>query len=147
MFSLFDASSGITTGLDGNIWFCDLAGNNIWRSELDSQTLTKFPVPTPNSFPEDIAAGADGNLWFTEQLGGKIGRITTSGVITEFGNLDSPRSITDGSDGNVWFTLSFMPMIGRITPAGDITLFPTPKSLLGHSSLSDRVLGKRRVIK
>lgn len=83
-------------------------------------------MPTPNSFPEDITAGADGNLWFTEQQGGKIGRITTSGVITEFGNMESPRSITDGPDGNVRFTLSFMPMIGRITPAGGISFFPTP---------------------
>ncbi|MBA2435049.1 MAG: hypothetical protein M3480_00815 [Verrucomicrobiota bacterium] len=67
MFSLFDASSGITTGPDGNIWFCDLTGNNIWRYALDTQTLSKFPIPTPNSFPEEIAVGADGNLWFTER--------------------------------------------------------------------------------
>jgi virginiamycin B lyase len=128
MFAVFDASSGITTGPDGNIWFCDLTGNNIWRYEL-AQSLSKFPVPTPNSFPEDITAGADGNLWFTEELGGKIGRITPSGVITEFGSgLESPRSITDGPDGNVWFTLSFTPMIGRITPAGEITFFPTPSN-------------------
>lgn len=129
MFSTFDASSGITSGPDGNIWFCDLTGNNIWRYDLATQVLTKFPVPTPNSFPDDITTGSDGNLWFTEQLGGKIGRITPSGDITEFGNdLGSPRSITDGPDGNVWFTLSFTPQIGRITPAGDITLFPTPNT-------------------
>jgi virginiamycin B lyase len=128
MFSTFDASSGITAGLDGNIWFCDLTGNRIWRYDLTTQTLTKFPIPTPNAFPEDITAGADGNLWFTELSGGKIGRITPNGVITEFGNgdLESPRSITDGPDGNVWFTLSFTPLIGRITPTGDITLFPLP---------------------
>lgn len=126
MFSVFDAASGITTGPDNNIWFCDLTGNNIWRYALATQSLTKFPIPTPNSFPQDITAGADGNLWFTELLGGKIGRITTSGVITEFGNLDSPRSITDGPDGNVWFGLSFTPFIGKVTPAGTITLYPTP---------------------
>ncbi len=125
-FSIFEAASGIVTGPDNNIWFCDLTGNNIYRYELATGALSKFPIPTPNSFPQDIAAGADGNLWFTELTGGKIGRITTSGVITEFGNLDSPRSITDGPDGNIWFSLSFSPFIGRITPAGDITLFPTP---------------------
>jgi streptogramin lyase len=128
VFSTFDASSGITAGPDGNIWFCDLTGNNIWRVELSTRVLTRFPIPTPDSFPEDITVGADGNLWFTELSAGNIGRITPEGVITEFGNgaLESPRSITDGPDGNVWFTMSFTPMIGRITPTGDITFFPTP---------------------
>ncbi|MBA3961020.1 MAG: Virginiamycin B lyase [Chthoniobacterales bacterium] len=127
VFSSFDNSSGIVTGPDGNIWFTDLTGNNIWRYNLTTRVLNKFPVPTPNSFPNDIAVGADGNLWFTEQTGGNIGRITTTGVITEFGNggLASPRSITDGPDGNVWFTLS-NPQIGKITPAGVVTFFATP---------------------
>jgi virginiamycin B lyase len=76
MFSIFDASSGITAGPDGNIWFCDLTGNNIWRVDLTFHTLTRFPVPTPDAFPEDITTGSDGNLWFTELTAGKIGRIT-----------------------------------------------------------------------
>jgi virginiamycin B lyase len=128
-FSNFDASGGITTGPDGNIWFTDLTGNNIWRVDIDTHALTKFPVPTPDSFPNDITVGADGNLWFVELSAGKIGRITVNGVITEFGhNLGGVYSITDGPDGNVWFTLRFSPTIGRITPTGDITLFPTPSS-------------------
>lgn len=127
MFSIFDASSGITAGPDGNIWFCDLTGNNIWRYELASQSLAKFPIPTPDSFPEDITAGPDGNLWFTERSAGKIARITTSGVITEVASgLDAPRDIVNGPDGNLWFSLAFVSQIGRLTTAGDITLFPTP---------------------
>jgi streptogramin lyase len=95
-FSNFDASSGIAAGSDGNIWFTDVTGNNIWRFDLTTRVLTKFPIPTPGAFPGDMTAGADGNLWFTEGIG-KIGRITTSGVITEFGNdLGLPYSITDG---------------------------------------------------
>ena len=126
-FANFDASSGITAGPDGNIWFCDLTGNNIWRYELASQSLTKFPIPTPNSFPEDITTGSDGNLWFTERSAGKIGRITTSGVITELASgLDNPRAIVDGPDGNLWFSLAFTAQIGRITTTGDVTFFPTP---------------------
>jgi len=127
-FSDFDASSGITTGPDGNIWFTDVTGNNVWRFDLTTRVLTKFPIPTPSAFPGDITAGADGNLWFTEGVG-KIGRITTSGVITEFGNnLALPYSITDGPDGNVWFTLRFSPQIGRISPSGDFTFFPAPNN-------------------
>ncbi len=127
MFSLFDASSGITAGPDGNIWFCDGTGNNVWRYDLATQSLTKFPVPTPNSSPEDITAGPDGNLWFTERFAGKIARITTSGAITEMASgLDNPRSIVPGPDGNLWFNLAFVPQLGRITPDGAATLFPIP---------------------
>jgi virginiamycin B lyase len=128
-FSNFDASAGITTGPDGNIWFTDSTGNNIWRVDIVTHALTKFPIPTPDSFPNDIITGPDGNLWFAELSAGKIGRITVDGIITEFGNnLGGVYTITDGPDGNVWFTLRFTPMVGRITPAGDITLFPTPNS-------------------
>ncbi len=131
-FSFFDASSGITTGPDGNIWFCDLTGNNIWRYDLTSLGLTRFPIPTPNSFPEDITPGPDGNLWFTERLGGKIARITTSGVITEVASgLDNSRQIVAGPDGNLWFTLAFNPQIGRVTPTGEVILFPIPSRAEG----------------
>jgi len=127
-FSGFDAAGGITTGPDGNIWFTDLTGNNIWRLELPARTLTRFPIPTPDSFPNDITVGADGNLWFTEGAGGKIGRITPSGVITEFGSgLSLLFKITTGPDGNVWFTQRFT-QIGKITPTGQFTFYPTPGS-------------------
>ena len=127
MFSLFDAAAGITTGPDNNIWFCDLTGNNIWRYDLSAQALTKFPIPTPDSWPEDITSGPDGNLWFTERVAGKIARITTAGVITEvLSGLENPRSIVNGPDGNLWFSLAFTAQIGRITPAGAVTFFATP---------------------
>ena len=61
--------------------------------------------------------------------GARSCRITTNGVISEFGGgLHSPRSITSGPDGNVWFTLSFTPQLGRITPSGEITFFPAPNN-------------------
>ena len=121
------AAGGIVTGPDGNIWFTDLIGNKIWRLELPGRSLTSFPIPTQNSFPNDITVGGDGNLWFTEGSGGKIGRITTSGVITEFGSgLSLPFSIAGGPDGNVWFTQRFTQQIGKITPAGQFTFYTIP---------------------
>jgi virginiamycin B lyase len=123
------AAGGIVTGPDGNIWFTDLIGNKIWRLELPSRNVTSFPIPTPDSFPNDITVGGDGNLWFTEGSGGKIGRITTSGIITEFGSgLSLPFSITDGPDGNVWFTQRFTQQIGKITPTGDFTFYTIPET-------------------
>jgi len=127
VFSSSGAAGGIVTGPDGNIWFTDLTGNKIWRLELPSRSLTSFPVPTENSFPNDITVGGDGNLWFTEGSGGKIGQITTGGVITEFGSgLSLPFSITDGPDGNVWFTQRFSQQIGKITPTGQFTFHTIP---------------------
>jgi streptogramin lyase len=127
LFSSSGAAGGIVTGPDGNIWFTDLTGNKIWRLELPSRSLTSFPIPTPDSFPNDITVGGDGNLWFTEGGAGKIGRITTSGVITEFGSgLSLPFSITNGPDGNVWFAQRFTQQIGKITPTGQFTFYTIP---------------------
>lgn len=80
-------------------------------------------------YPDGIAVGSDGNLWFVEgdDTGGLIGRITPSGVVTEFRiGLSAglwPSKICLGSDGNMWFTYPYNQRIGRITPAGVITEF------------------------
>src|SRR2546422_8481106 len=95
------------------------------------------PVPDPiTEFPlargvTGITAGPDGNLWFTELNGNRIGRITPTGVITEFPlptANSGPQGITAGPDGNLWFTEFNGNRIGRITPTGVITEFPLPAS-------------------
>jgi virginiamycin B lyase len=61
--------------------------------------------------------GPDNNLWFTEYKRGQIGRITTSGEITEVSVPPiggKPVGITAGPDGNLWFGEDGM--IGRLTP-------------------------------
>jgi virginiamycin B lyase len=95
-------------------------------------TVNDYVIPTPNSNPFQLVAGPDGSLWFTEARAAKIGRITPSGVITEF-PLSNPFSgvmwITAGPDGNLWFTLTLSAndhRIARITPSGVITEFPLP---------------------
>src|SRR4029077_12914473 len=89
-------------------------------------------------FPTDqagrITLGPDGALWFAETVAGKIGRITTSGVITEYSIPTAnsyPYGITTGSDGALWFTEVSAQKIGRITTDGLVTEFPvsgTPTS-------------------
>ena len=80
-----------------------------------------------------IALGPDLALWFTEQNVGQIGRITTSGVVTEYklpSGIWGPTGITAGPDGAMWFTAanpgSGEPtgVIGRIDTAGVITTYP-----------------------
>jgi streptogramin lyase len=120
--------NGIAAGPDGNLWFADIAGNNIDQISLVG-ALTEFPIPTASAQPSGIAAGSDGNLWFAELDGNNIGRITPSGTITEFPLPtagSAPFSVVAGPDGNIWFTELDGNKIGRITPAGTITEFAIP---------------------
>ena len=67
--------------------------------------MTEYPVPTAGAAPDGIVTGPDGALWFVEQFGNKVGRITTSGIITEFpGAGTEPLVITPGPDHALWFT-------------------------------------------
>jgi Planctomycete extracellular len=93
--------------------------------------IAEYPIPTPSSFPAGITAGPDGNLWFTEGFANKIGRITTSGAVTEFPTSSGPSGITAGPDGNLWFTEPEANKIGRITTSGAVTEFPIPTPASG----------------
>jgi streptogramin lyase len=123
-FSVFDAAGGITAGPDGNIWFTQVTGNAVWRLDLSTMKLARFPIPTPNSFPGAITTGPDGSLWFVEGASGKIGRVTPEGAITEpVSGLSSPFWIAAGPDGNLWFTEPFNQRIGKVTPSGQATFY------------------------
>jgi streptogramin lyase len=120
---------GITAGPDGALWFTEVYGDAIVRMTTDG-IFTQYPLPEPGgqptSFPTGIAVGPDGALWFTYNAG--VGRITTSGVITEYPGAStpiSPSAITAGPDGALWFADGFN-TIGRITTDGTITNYPLP---------------------
>ncbi|MCC9312168.1 hypothetical protein LN042_34780 [Kitasatospora sp. RB6PN24] len=69
-------------------------------------------------FPWGITAGPDGALWFAENAGNDIGRITTSGTMSELPiptSGASPLDITTGSDGNLWFTENSAGQLGTVT--------------------------------
>lgn len=65
--------------------------------------LTEYIVPTANSGLNSITLGPDGDVWFTEGNAGKIGRVTTSGVFTEYGGAAQPYGLAVGPDHNLWF--------------------------------------------
>jgi streptogramin lyase len=76
--------------------------------------------PGRSSNPYSIVVGPDKNLWFTETGGEKIGRLTTSGVITQFPIAGAVQlvGIASGSDGNIWFTAQKTGKIGHISTSG-----------------------------
>jgi streptogramin lyase len=137
----------ITVGPDGALWFVGVPGE-IGRITT-AGVMTEFAVPdvppqpgspagtpaTPATFTS-ITAGPDGALWFTG-VPGEIGRITTSGVVTEFpvpalapppdSSVPPPTAngIVAGPDGALWFA-GVPGEIGRITTSGVVTEFPVP---------------------
>lgn len=133
--------TGIAKGPDGNLWMVE-GFDKVLRMTPSGQ-FTVFHTPTPYSFPRKICSGSDGNLWLSEYFWtppdgvpyrSRIGRITPSGVMTEFvipSEWNGPQDMHLGSDGNVWFT-EFFGKMGRITPQGQITEFPFPIPVLPY---------------
>lgn len=117
----------LTAGPDGNVWFTEQTAGRIGRIDPNGGTR-EFSGLAAGGRPTSIARGSDGNLWFTEQADpGRVGRITTSGMITEFpaGTTPgftpnrAPTIMAAGGDGNLWFTEFAGPGgITRIAPSG-----------------------------
>ena len=134
----------IVKGSDGNLWFTDKAQlTNVIGRITTSGVSTEFPIPTagcpeeeffpghtfPNCGLSGITAGPDGNLWYLAAKGNKVGRMTTTGAVTEFPiptSFAEPTGITTGPDGNLWFTEHKTNKIGRITTSGAIAEFVIP---------------------
>lgn len=122
----------VPSGGNGEIWVPHLTKTAVVG---EMTTYTYRPVEVNNAYnlpagsdPTTIVTGPDGNLWFGDQLSGKIGRITTSGAITEYSlpSKGSPVGITVGPDGNLWFTMDSPSKVGKITTAGVITEYAIP---------------------
>ena len=108
----------MTLGPDGNLWFTELGiattlGCQIAKVSVGSNppTITEYRLPLAQPAPDgDLCLGitsAGGDLWFSEADTGAIGRITTTGVVTEWGipgNGTTALFVATGPDANVWFT-------------------------------------------
>jgi len=86
----------------------------------EAGNFTMFPVPGTNGALR-ITTGPDGNLWFTQPFDNIVGRITISGVVTQFTLAianSQPRDIVAGPDGNLYFTEPPLSELAQITPNG-----------------------------
>jgi virginiamycin B lyase len=130
---------GITAGPDGALWFTIQNGNAFSIGRITTTgTVTTYTDPSL-ARPRAITTGPDGALWFTNggvfdngiptADKGSIGRITTTGTITNYRDpsIVYPGGITAGPDGALWFTntggssAADKGSIGRITTTGTVT--------------------------
>jgi streptogramin lyase len=132
---------GIVAGPDSRLWFTEANPSGtgyVAAASLDGH-VQEYPVPTANAQPTDIALGGDGALWFTERATGKIGRVTTSGAVTEFSIVRPPdanwitqsswpTAIARGPDGAVWFVENHANRIGRVDASGTFAHWTIPES-------------------
>jgi YD repeat-containing protein len=97
---------GITTGPDGNLWFTDSESHGIVKMAPSGKIEEEYSLPEGYSGAGRIITGPEKEkaLWFT--FGGGIGKITTSGTITEYKREHGISAITVGPDGNLWFVES-----------------------------------------
>lgn len=109
--------------------------------QAQSQTVSTFNLPLPDSQPYGITLGPDGNMWLTESAFGatRVGRIDSAGRISEIfvPSRTSQGHITSAPDG-VWFVEpgGFPFSIGRVTPAGVMTEFGLNLNTCGPCSLT-----------
>jgi len=97
--TVFGAFVGMVAGPDGNLWFTYQGGaggvGGVAKVTTSGTIVQNIPV---NFAPGSIIAGPDNNLWFTED-GARIGRVTTSGALSEFSTGLSGYSISNGNLG------------------------------------------------
>lgn len=123
--------SGIAVGADKNFWITDVGRRKIVKMSASGAVIKSYGKNiTKGEFLDDIVAAPDGKLYFTENADDnktpdEIGRITTSGKITEIGMLpiaSAPNRLAVGKDGNVYFAMGSLQAVGVInTSTGKVT--------------------------
>ena len=118
-------SLSIASGAGGYMWLTKSgAGSHDAIQRISRNGAVKaFRLPHKESGPSQITRGTDGAMWFTEYFGERIGRITSTGKITEFPIGVQPfGGIAAGPEGDLWF--GTFGGIGRLSPSsGKVTLF------------------------
>jgi virginiamycin B lyase len=119
----------LATRRTARCWFTEIQLDKIGRIPMSATpampNITEFSLPAESSSPYFIALGPDRNLWFTDFGAGKIGKITTTGVATEFplpsiASTPHPTGIVAGPDGALWFTEPGVNKIGRIPTSATV---------------------------
>jgi virginiamycin B lyase len=95
---------GIAFGSDGALWFID-DHNMVNRMTTTGTVTNRYAITAGGG--DQMVSGPDGALWFTEYSSGMIGRITTSGALSEFPIPTAnslPNGIAFAADGSLYFS-------------------------------------------
>ena len=95
---------------------------------VGTPTFQEFPIPS-GAPPFLITWGFSGDLWFTEPEFNRVAKITSAGVITEFGVPTpgaNPLGIATVGGPDAWFTEFNANKIGHVTSAGVFQEFTIP---------------------
>jgi virginiamycin B lyase len=126
---------GVIADADGNAWITDQGLDAIVSVDRETDAVTVYPVPAPDSNPNTAAFDRRGVLWFTG-AGGSYGRLDPAtgrvdawpaarggGIATASG----PYGITVTPDGVVWFVSLRGGYLGRVDPeSGALTVIDPP---------------------
>jgi streptogramin lyase len=128
---------------------------------LSAATATLTTVPHATEYaaagsPASVAAGLDGNIWFTEPSASAIGKMTVSGIYTQYpcSPCNDPWFMTPGPDGNLWFVENNGAYVDKLTTAGVTTriapitgglgarIRPGPDGNIWYASVTAAYIGK-----
>ena len=125
----------IARGPGGVLWFALQGYDSGQVSEFGLMTaagrIKRFPVPMSQIQMLDIAVGPDGNLWFDNLVDDSVGRITPSGAVTEFANVQ-PWIIQSGLDGSlvvIGQNPSGQPETALLSTTGAVTPYTIPPAM------------------
>lgn len=154
----FDAPSGITTDIQGNLYVSDRSSSTIRKiTALGVVTTVAGGLPgSADGFgkaagfraPVGLATDANGNLYVADRDNSTIRRITAAGEVSTLAGFAGSRGSSDGvgsgarfavpegvavdDGGNVFVADTGNHSIRRITPAGAVTTIAGLSGTFGH---------------
>lgn len=79
-YALPAGSYPLNLEVDGDfVWFTEARRNRIGRLDIKAGAIEEFEIPTPDSFPADLAISSDGGIWFTQQRADQLAKLTADG--------------------------------------------------------------------
>ncbi len=121
----------LTNGPGGNVWGIVSFNGPIYEFTSSGAIMNTYALPAGSSLTGNhvFIEGPDGALWFTDAGNNAIGRLSSTGQISEY-KVPTPnsgvQSITLAADGGMWFTEASGNKVGRIDVTGKIYEFVIP---------------------
>jgi virginiamycin B lyase len=123
---------------NGDVWFTSPRTNEIGKVDGKTMKITKWTMPTGNSYPRRLEIGPDGIIWIGEFNSGKMGRFDPKNqTFKEYalpGPDPTPSALGIDAEGYIWYDSHRQDTMGRFDPkTGKVTEYPVP-----HVELSMR---------